>query len=65
MIPPPLLMQRSVLCAALCAMTAMGASVMLGTWVPEWFQAIKGVSPVQSGVNMLPALVANIIASTM
>ncbi|KAK3214810.1 hypothetical protein GRF29_19g1300362 [Pseudopithomyces chartarum] len=63
MIPPPILFQRSVFFACLTAMMSMGTMVMLGTWMPEWFQAIKGVSPVQSGVNLLPSMIAQVIAS--
>ncbi|KAJ4350384.1 uncharacterized protein N0V89_009005 [Didymosphaeria variabile] len=63
MIPPPIFLQRSVFWACLTAMSSMGTMVMLGTWMPEWFQAIKGVSPVQSGVNLLPSMIAQVIAS--
>lgn len=63
MIPPPVFLQRSVFWACITAMFSMGTMVMLGTWMPEWFQAIKGVSPVQSGINLLPAMVAQVIAS--
>lgn len=63
MIPPPILLQRSVFFACLTAMMSMGTMVLLGTWMPEWFQAIKGVSPVQSGINLLPSMIAQVIAS--
>lgn len=34
---------------------------MLGLWMPEWFQVVKAASPVQSGVNLLPAMLAHTI----
>ena len=32
-------------------------------YLPIWFQAIKGVSAVQSGIRLLPTVVAQVIAS--
>jgi hypothetical protein len=63
MIPPSILTNRTVLLASISAMWGMGAQSLLGLWMPEWFQIIKGVSPVQSGVNLLPAIVAQTIST--
>jgi hypothetical protein len=32
-------------------------------YLPQWFQAVKGVDPVQSGIDTLPFLIALTIAS--
>ncbi|KAF2871405.1 major facilitator superfamily domain-containing protein [Massariosphaeria phaeospora] len=61
MIPPRVFTQRSVLFACLTAMFGMGAQIILGTWLPEWFQVVKGASPVKSGVNLLPAMLAQTV----
>lgn len=63
MIPPPIFTQRSVFWACLCAMFGMGAQMMLGLWIPEWFQAVKGNSPVQSGVHLLPSMLAQTVSA--
>ena len=65
MIPPNILLRRSVLCTCLTMMGGTGTMAMLGTWMPEWFQAIKGVSPVNSGINMLPSMIAEVIAAVV
>jgi hypothetical protein len=63
MLPPSILFQRSVLWAGVSAFFAQGAVVEVGLWLPEWFQVIKGRSPVGAGVGLLPALLAQVVAS--
>ncbi|KAF2475439.1 MFS general substrate transporter [Lindgomyces ingoldianus] len=63
MLPPSILLQRTVLSGSLCAMFAMGAQIILGVWLPEWFQAVKGVSPTTSGVNLLPTMLGQVVSS--
>lgn len=63
MIPPSIFAQRSVFCASLTAMFGMGAQTILTLWMPEWFQVIKGDMPVQSGVHLLPALLAQTVSA--
>ncbi|KAJ4372060.1 hypothetical protein N0V83_003833 [Neocucurbitaria cava] len=65
MIPPAILTERTVLLASLAAMWGAAATMIFGVWMPEWFQVIKGVSPVQSGVNMLPAMLAQIVSTVI
>ncbi|KAF2008162.1 MFS general substrate transporter [Amniculicola lignicola CBS 123094] len=65
MIPPSILLQRTVLWASIAAMFAMGAQVILSLWLPEWFQAVKGDTPVQSGVKLLPAMLAQVVSSIL
>lgn len=63
MLPYDILFQRTVFWAALAAMFAQMSLILLGLWIPEWFQVIKGASPTESGVRMLPAILAQVIAS--
>lgn len=63
MFPKSIMSQRTVLWASLAASFAMGGQGILPLWLPEWFQAIKGVSPVNSGIRLLPTMVAQIISS--
>ncbi|CAI6342461.1 unnamed protein product [Periconia digitata] len=63
MISPSVITQRTVFWSCLSAMFGMGAMSLVGLWLPEWFQVIKGASPVQSGVNLLPTMLAQIIAT--
>ncbi|KAH7076803.1 major facilitator superfamily domain-containing protein [Paraphoma chrysanthemicola] len=63
MIPPSILTNRTVLLASIAAMWGMGASSLFGLWMPEWFQVIKGNSPVQSGINLLPAMLAQTVST--
>ncbi|KAF2634078.1 MFS general substrate transporter [Massarina eburnea CBS 473.64] len=65
MIPPAILSQRSVFWACMCAMFGMGAQTLLGLWMPEWLQVIKGASPVQSGVRLLPVMLAQCVSSVI
>jgi hypothetical protein len=59
LMPPRIVMQRSV--AASCGMAFMiyAALINLTYFLPIWFQAIRGVSAIQSGVNMIPYFVVN------
>jgi hypothetical protein len=63
MIPPAIFTQRTVIWACLCAMFGAGAQTMLGLWLPEWFQVIKGDSPLASGIHMLPSMLAQYVTS--
>ncbi|KAF2260069.1 MFS general substrate transporter [Lojkania enalia] len=63
MFPPSIVFQRTVLWACITAMVGMPAQMILGLWMPEWFQAIKGASPTDSGVRLLPAMLAQVVAS--
>ena len=63
MIPPAIFTQRTVFWACLCGGFGMGAQTMLGLWMPEWFQVIKGNTPTNSGVHMLPSMLAQTVAA--
>ncbi|KAK4252241.1 major facilitator superfamily domain-containing protein [Corynascus novoguineensis] len=59
LMPPRIITQRTV--AASCGMAFMiyAALINLTYFLPVWFQAIRGVSAIQSGVNMIPYFVVN------
>lgn len=65
MLPPSILLQQTVLWASITAMFGMGAQTIFGLWMPEWFQAVKGASPVKSGVSLLPAILGQIFTSIL
>ncbi|KAK4188524.1 major facilitator superfamily-domain-containing protein [Podospora australis] len=63
LMPPRIINQRTV--AASCGMAFMtfGALINLTYFLPIWFQAVKGDSAIQSGVNMIPYFVVNAFVS--
>jgi fucose permease len=63
LLPPSIVTHRTV--AASCAMAffTYGAVLIHTYFLPIWFQAVFGVSAIQSGVNMIPYFVANALFS--
>ena len=63
LMPPRIVTQRTV--AASCAMAFMiyAALINLTYFLPVWFQAIRGVSALQSGIDMIPYFVVNAVFS--
>ncbi|KAF9266282.1 MFS general substrate transporter [Marasmius fiardii PR-910] len=62
-IPPRILGQRTVLASA-CLQFALGASFFIMVfYIPIWFQAVKGVSAVKSGIDNLPTILSVVVAS--
>ncbi|PSR90761.1 putative MFS aflatoxin efflux pump [Coniella lustricola] len=62
-IPPRIFCQRSII-AAFCVTFCMGASMMLIIYyLPIWFQAIEGVSAVDSGIRILALVLSMVIGS--
>ena len=60
---PHIVTQRSI-AASSFPMFCTGATMMTTLYyLPIWFQAIKGVSAVQSGIRLLPTVVAQVVAS--
>lgn len=64
-IPPHIIKQRSV-AAGLLTTICMGGSMMsMVYYLPLWFQAIKGVSAVKSGIMIIPTVLALVIGSIL
>ena len=62
-VPPRLIKQRSI-AAAMWFVFFNGAGLMVAMYyLPIWFQAIKGVSAIRSGVMLLPMILSTTFAS--
>ncbi len=62
-VPPRIMKQRSI-ASGFCFSLCLGASmVVMIYYLPLWFQAIKGVSAVESGIRNLPLILSLVIAS--
>ncbi|KAI1776008.1 putative MFS aflatoxin efflux pump [Hypoxylon cercidicola] len=62
-IPPRIFKQRSIL-AGNWATICIGAHMIVFVYfLPIWFQAIKGVSAVDSGIRLLPITLSMVVAS--
>ena len=61
---PPRLMKQRALWAG-CSISALqgGATLMIGYYLPEWFQSVKGAGPQASGIDMLPSFISQIVGS--
>ncbi|KAB5575545.1 putative MFS aflatoxin efflux pump [Coniochaeta sp. 2T2.1] len=62
-VPPHIFKQRSII-AGSWATLCIGAQMMIFVYfLPIWFQAIKGVNAVDSGIRLLPMLLPMVFAS--
>ncbi len=55
--------RRTVICTSLFAFFHLGAITIATYYLPEWFQAVQGVNPLESGVRMLPVVLTQIVAA--
>ncbi|TLD14706.1 hypothetical protein PspLS_11089 [Pyricularia sp. CBS 133598] len=62
-VPPRIVKQRSVWAASLYAFTGGAAFLSSSYYIPIWFQVVQGVSAVESGIRILPFLLALVVAS--
>ncbi|KAJ7615231.1 major facilitator superfamily domain-containing protein [Mycena polygramma] len=62
-VPPRILKQRSMLSGAWFMLCLGSSFFVLVYYLPIWFQAIKGVSPVNSGIDNLPMILSMVISS--
>lgn len=63
LIPPQIITQRTVAASCGQALAMYGALVNLTFFLPIWFQAIRGESAMQSGVDMIPFFLVNALFS--
>ncbi|KAJ7158473.1 major facilitator superfamily domain-containing protein [Mycena filopes] len=61
-VPPRILKQRSIWAGALFAFCQGATFFGFVFYVPLWFQAIKGVSAVKSGIDNLPMILGSVVA---
>lgn len=62
-IPPRIIKQRSIACAAAYTSFIYGSMVAMLYTLPLWFQGVKGTSAVQSGIDNIPMVLALVVAS--
>jgi hypothetical protein len=62
-IPRRIMGQRSVYSAAAVVFFGLGSVQIIGYYSPMWFQVIKGVSPVGSGIRFLPMVLGNFVGA--
>lgn len=65
MLPLRVLRDRVVVCSAGAAILSYGGLYTLIVYFPIWFQAVKGVTPNQSGINYLPSVVPIIFTTVI
>ncbi|KAF2149693.1 MFS general substrate transporter [Myriangium duriaei CBS 260.36] len=64
-IPINVITNRSILAGFIFALGLAGAMLVFAYYVPIWFQAVKGVTAVKSGIDTLPNIIAVVIASNI
>lgn len=64
-IPFHIISQRSVASGAFFSALIPGSMMVIIYFLPIWFQAIKGVSAVKSGIDTLPLVMSLVVASIM
>jgi len=62
-VPLRIINQRSILAGIYFSLIVPGAMFVMIFFLPIWFQAIKGVSAVQSGIDTLPMILGLVVAS--
>ncbi|KAJ7667073.1 putative MFS multidrug transporter [Mycena rosella] len=62
-VPPRILKQRSIMSGAWFALCLGSSFFILVYFLPIWFQAIKGVSAVKSGIDNLPMILSLVVSS--
>lgn len=64
-VPPRIIKLRTIWSCALCQFS-LGASFFIFIYyIPIWFQAVQGVSAIESGKRTLPMLIGNMVGTTM
>lgn len=63
MLPLSLFRNSIVSCAALANIASSGAYFSIAYYLPIWFQVVKDVSPVTSGVYSLPSVISQVVGS--
>lgn len=63
MIPGRLIRQRSILAGCIFVALLSGPFFILSYYLPIWFQAVKGVSAIQSGIMNIPLILGCVVAS--
>jgi MFS family permease len=62
LIPGTIVGRRNVALTCMFSFCFLGGLAVMSYYLPEWFQAVRGVSPLQSGVRVLPSVITQILA---
>ncbi|KAE8154017.1 major facilitator superfamily domain-containing protein [Aspergillus avenaceus] len=62
---PAVALRRTVTISVLFAFCHMGMMTIQSYYLPQWFQGVKGVGALDSGVRMLPSVLAQIVGSVI
>lgn len=62
-IPPRIIKQRSVAAGVIFSMCIGGGMITMLYSLAIWFQAVKGVSAVQSGINTIPMVLSLVVGA--
>ncbi|KAI0853534.1 MFS general substrate transporter [Daldinia vernicosa] len=65
LLPPRLLRSRVSIMITITSFMQSGGSVNSLYWLPVWFQAIRGADALQSGIMLLPIILAQLFASVV
>jgi hypothetical protein len=65
MIPSSILLTRTVAFSSLIGLFALGGIFVAVYYLPEWFQVIKGASPIRSGVMNIPAFLSQVVGTVL
>uniref|UniRef100_L2FKG8 Major facilitator superfamily transporter n=1 Tax=Colletotrichum fructicola (strain Nara gc5) TaxID=1213859 RepID=L2FKG8_COLFN len=55
--------KKVVFCGCAVAFLQVGAFATLGDYLPLWFQSVKGATPTTSGLNILPTMITQLLAT--
>ncbi|KAJ0369685.1 hypothetical protein COL26b_010379 [Colletotrichum chrysophilum] len=64
-IPPKVFKQRSILAGVFATFCIGSQNMIIIYYLPIWFQAIQGVSAVESGIRLLPLVLSMVVSSLM
>ncbi|KAF7302872.1 Major facilitator superfamily transporter [Mycena kentingensis (nom. inval.)] len=62
-VPPRILKYRSIIAGTVFSLSLGSSFFIMVYYLPIWFQAIKGVSAVKSGIDNIPMILSLVIAS--
>ncbi|EUC43791.1 hypothetical protein COCMIDRAFT_99949 [Bipolaris oryzae ATCC 44560] len=64
-IPAHIILQQSVACGGASQFCVGATMLTVSIYIPLWFQAIKGVSAMQSGINTIPLVLSVVVGSIL
>lgn len=57
-VPPHIIRQRSIAAGSFYSAAAFGASMVMLYYLPIWFQAVRGASALESGIDLCPLMLS-------